>query len=495
MPVQSPMIVHMTLNRDIVDGVPVFWVEGPPPLSAELLFRVGVRDESLIKSGITHLAEHAVMRSVPEPRHDHNASVELTFTSFEATGRPDQIVAFLENVCQSISAPDLSSLDIEKKVLAAEAASVVEPAVAEHLLRRYGLSSLGLAGVDQPALNAIDEESVRQVISQFFTRGNAALALTGPPPSNLALPLQPGEAQPPAPANPIASVPTPYWLELGGPPLALSFEVEAGTELARNSATAAGKIACERANAELRHKRGMIYDVDYRLISAGTGRGVLCIMADPRKADAEPAYLELRRILQELATEGPGEAELRQHVEDATDYSNDPRTALFAASDAARRHLLGEAPIAPEQFVAGIAAVTPQTVRESLALLDSTLIVGMPQGTSSPDPSLRMLGSDSHEPVSGRTFKRGVRGALQGVPANARLIIGDEGISLADSLVTTIRWDDVRGLEYMPHGIILHGADAVSLEIHRSWFAKGQEALELVEQRVDAAVAYQTEPA
>lgn len=484
----------MTLNTAEIDGVPVFWVEGPPPLSAELVFRVGVRDESLITSGITHLAEHAVMRAVPAPRHDHNASVELSFTSFEATGRPEQVVTFLKNVCESISTPDLISLDIEKKVLAAEASSVVEPAIAEHLLRRYGLSSLGMAAVDQPALNAIGEVAVRKVISQFFTRGNAALALTGPPPSDLSLPLPPGGVQHPTAARPIASLPTPFWFELGGPPLALSFEVDAGSELARNSASAMAQIACQRAHAELRQKRGMIYDIDYRVLDGGNGRGVVCITADPRKEDAEPVYRELRRILQELASEGPEDSELQQLVEDISDYAADPRTAPIAAGDAARRHLLGEKLIGPEQMVSETAAVTRQTAQNTLVLLDSTLIVGMPEGTSSPDPSLRMLGSDNHEPVSGRSFKRSIRGAFQGVPSRASLVIGDDGVSLVDHLVTTILWDDVRGLEYTPHGIMLHGVDTVSLEVHGSWFANGQEALALIEDRVDAALAYRVEP-
>lgn len=483
----------MTLNRTEIDGVPVFWVDGPPPLSAELVFRVGVRDESLVTSGITHLAEHAVMRAVPAPRHDHNATVELSFTSFEATGRPDQVVSFLRNVCGSISSPDLGSLDVEKRVLAAEASSVVEPAVAEHLLRRYGLSSLGLAGVDQPALNAIDETAVRKVIGQFFTCGNAALALTGPPPSELSLPLPPGELQHPLAAHPVASLSTPFWFELGGPPLALSFEVDSGSESARNSASAVAQIACQRAHAELRQKRGMIYDIDYRVLEAGTGRGIVCITVDPRREDAEPVYRELRHILQKLASEGPEDSELRQLVEDISDYAADPRTAPIAAGDAARRYLLGEKLIGPEQMVSETAAVTRQTAQQALALMESTLIVGMPAGTSSPDPSLRTLGSENHEPVSGRSFKRSVRGAFQGVPSKVRLVIGDDGVSLVDRFATTILWDDVRGLEYTPDGIMLHAADAVSLELHGSWFAKWAEALALIEDRVDVALAYRVE--
>lgn len=484
----------MTLNRDEIDGVPVFWVDGPPPLSAELVFRVGVRDESLVTSGITHLAEHVVMFGAPSPRHDHNAAVELSFTTFDVTGRPEQVVAFLRGVCASICAPDVSSLEVEKKVLSAEASSVVEPALAEHLLRRYGLSSLGLAGVDQPALNSIDEIAVRKVISRFFTSGNAALALTGPPPRGLSLALPPGEVQHPPAARPIASLPTPLWFELGGPPLALSFEFESGSELARNSALAVAQIACQRARADLRQKRGLIYDIDHRLLEAGHGRGIICLTADPRSEDAELAATALRRILGDLASHGPEELELKQLTDDIEDFVSDPRSAAVVASDAARRYLLGEQLIVPEQMIPDTAAVTRQTAQNALSLLEETLIVGMPAGTVSSDPLLRALGSEDHEPVSGRSFKRSLRGTFQGVPSRARLVVGDDGVSLVDHLVTTILWEEVRGLEYTPHGITLHGSDAVSVEVQQSWFAKGNEALALIEDRVDVALTYKVGP-
>ncbi|WP_146069692.1 insulinase family protein [Arthrobacter sp. B0490] len=483
----------MTLNRAEIDGVPVFWVDGPPPLSAELVFRVGVRDESLVTSGITHLAEHVVMGGVASPRHDHNATVELSFMSFEATGRPEQVVAFLKDVCANICAPDFGSLDVEKKVLAAEASSVVGPAVAEHLLRRYGLSSFGLAAVDQPALTGISREAVEEVIRTFLTRGNAALALTGPPPPGLSLVLPPGEARPPLAAVPIRSLPLPLWFELGGPPLALSFEYESGSELARTSASAIAQILCQRALADLRKQRGLIYDIEFDLFEGGSGRGLVCFTADPRKENAELVCSELRRILQDLALHGPEELELQQLTDDIKDFVADPRSAVVAAADAARRHLVGEQIISPEQMVTETAAVTPQSVKDALSLLDSTLIVGMPEGTSTSDSTLNSFGSEDHEPVSGRAFKRSFRGSFQGVPSKARLVVGDAGVSLVDQVVTTIRWEDVRGLEYTPYGIALHGVDAASVELQQSWFAKGHEAFALIESRVDPSLSYRTD--
>ncbi len=202
---------------------------------------------------------------------------------------------------------------------------------------------------------------------------------------------------------------------------------------------------------------------------------------------------EIRRILNDLAANGPDELELDQLIDDVRDFVADPRSAAITATDAARRHLLGERLISPQQMIMDTGAATRQMVQKALTLAEKTLMVGMPEGTSSSDPSLRMLGSENHEPVPGRSFERSLRGSFQGVPSKARLIIGADGVSLVDQMVTTILWEDVRGLEYAPHGISLHGIDAVSRELQQSWFAKANEAFALIEHHVEDALTYRVE--
>ncbi len=74
-------------------------------------------------------------------------------------------------------------------------------------------------------------------------------------------------------------------------------------------------------------------------------------------------------------------------------------------------------------------------------------------------------------------------------------MVGGEGVSLVDQVVTTVLWEDVCGLEYTPHGIALHGVEGVSLELQSSWFAKGQEAFALIHDRVDDALIYRADTA
>ena len=81
----------------------VLWAEGPAPLTATLTFGCGVRDESFMSIGVTHLIEHLAMSTLPRLHHDHNASVDLESTTFYATGRSEQIVAFLRQVCEALA--------------------------------------------------------------------------------------------------------------------------------------------------------------------------------------------------------------------------------------------------------------------------------------------------------------------------------------------------------------------------------------------------------
>ncbi|MGH8939713.1 MAG: insulinase family protein, partial [Actinomycetes bacterium] len=175
----------MVLHRDEVDGVPVYWSQGSEPLSATLLFRVGVRDETFRTCGVTHLVEHLAMSTLGRRRHQYNASVDVTYTEFAASGRPEGVLAYLSDVCAALTKLPMDRLGTEAKVLAAEEGNSVHPAVGELLRQRHGQRALGLAGVSPPALDQIDAGTVTAHARRFFVRENAALALTGPPPAGL----------------------------------------------------------------------------------------------------------------------------------------------------------------------------------------------------------------------------------------------------------------------------------------------------------------------
>ena len=57
------------IRREERCGNPYMWAETPPPARAALMFRVGVIDETLPTSGITHLIEHLALHElIPKPQ-------------------------------------------------------------------------------------------------------------------------------------------------------------------------------------------------------------------------------------------------------------------------------------------------------------------------------------------------------------------------------------------------------------------------------------------
>lgn len=110
------------MHRTEIDGVPVYWVSGDGGrLTAELVFGVGIQDESFISTGITHLVEHLTMRRLGETSYECNASVGPHMTAFQVrSGQSETVVEHLLRVCRSVAGLDATGLDIERRVLAVE---------------------------------------------------------------------------------------------------------------------------------------------------------------------------------------------------------------------------------------------------------------------------------------------------------------------------------------------------------------------------------------
>lgn len=101
------------VHRTEIDGVPVFWVDTPARLHAELVFGVGLADETMLTTGVTHLVEHLVMRQLGELPHAANAGVGVGTTSFEASSSPPVVAEHLRRLCRALAEPDMGQLDIE----------------------------------------------------------------------------------------------------------------------------------------------------------------------------------------------------------------------------------------------------------------------------------------------------------------------------------------------------------------------------------------------
>ncbi len=83
----------ITPRRTVLDGVPTYYAAIDGPFTATLAFRVGRADETLLRSGLTHLIEHLAMPIDDAHALEANATVEPSLTVFYATGPRETVLA------------------------------------------------------------------------------------------------------------------------------------------------------------------------------------------------------------------------------------------------------------------------------------------------------------------------------------------------------------------------------------------------------------------
>ena len=82
------MIQHLD-----VDGVPTLLAATGGPMHAGLTFRVGTADETLARSGITHLIEHLALAPLGLADYHVNGATAPAFTTFHTQGSEADIAA------------------------------------------------------------------------------------------------------------------------------------------------------------------------------------------------------------------------------------------------------------------------------------------------------------------------------------------------------------------------------------------------------------------
>ena len=181
------------MNATTVDGVPCFWADVPGPCQAGLLFRVGRADETLPTAGITLLVQRLAYA---------DGAVDSVITSFQAEVERPAVAGFFEKVCRSLSALPLGGLATEKRVLSVEYERE-DPGLPERMMMmRFGAVRHGLSFYEPMGARWLAPEDVADWARRWFTRGNAAVWMTCPPPPDLRLPLPDG-GRAPAP-DPVA---------------------------------------------------------------------------------------------------------------------------------------------------------------------------------------------------------------------------------------------------------------------------------------------------
>lgn len=460
--------------RTEVDGVPTLWSPAPGPLTAALVFRIGRADERPADGGITHLVEHLAMAPLGQPRYDHNAFVEGNRTAFFASGTPDEVTGFLDVVTRALHELPLDRLTMEREVLRREGDSREGSIVDTHRHIRFGLAGHGLIGEPEFGLMTLEASRIDGWSKFGFTRGNAALWVTGEPPTSLRLHLADGDRRaPPAPTR-IADVVLPSHLGGGVPGVGFGFlpprRLGAGTFMS---------ILHRRLRQRLRMEQGLVYEVmtSYEPLDADWAVALVGTDCAPDQVDtvSDVAFVELEALVRGEATDEELADELA-HLERGL---NDPTAVGGLLDMMVSDELLGMPARSPEERHEEQARTSAADVGERATEARSSTIL-MADTDRHPEDFTPYPTSSSHA-VSGREVKPLL--SVLGLGRRQRLTIGDDGVTLraSDGVLTTIRYADCVLLErpaedeivlwdsdgdriYIP-GIFWRGGAAVLAEI------------------------------
>lgn len=432
--------LRCTMHCSDHHGIPLFWQDGPGPLSGGLLFGVGAQDETFRTRQVTHVIEHLVMGAFVKSRFENNATVQAASTLFYATGSTGQVSDFLSAVAAAVSALPVEGLSRELGVLDAEGGTSAHPSLGWTAAMRYGNAGVGLLGDQGPPIDQLRLEDVLDYAGRYFVAGNAALIFTGPPPDGRHVSLPAGDRTPRSPSTP-TPLPLPGYIRDEVPWPVLSFLLPAD-----NASWVLPSILKERILDDLRHKQGISYSVDGDHVLVN-GQILVALTPDGREGHEKQVTEALWRSLTDLAEHGPTPAELVEAVEAARIDLEDPWSTFENLMEAATRHLSGQPRASVHDRLIEAAAVGIDDVQQMAKYAVSTTLMAVPEDV---EPDLRRLNDltddelPSDAPVTGETFKRK---ALCFAPRDLRVVAGEAGISLtALSKTTTASWPEVVGV-------------------------------------------------
>lgn len=483
------------MHHDLIDGVPVIWTETPGPLEATLMFGCGVQDETFRTLGVTHLVEHLAMSTLPRLHFDHNASVSLSITDFTCTGRPEQVVDFLARVCTALTELPLERIEKEAGVLAAEGSGAADPVTGELLSIRYGTQGLGLASFSGPGADRIPLEAVRETVARHFHAGNAVLALTGPPPQGLRLPLPPGSrtARAPHPA-PRHTGPSWHRADVPGPGLLLSCDLNDQAMLL------ATHVLCQRLTDTVRHEHGLSYDVGGTAVHVGPGRGERSVQLDVREGQEKRVTELLWQEALRLAEEEPTEAELAEEREAAREFLTDPRTLDMELGERAADLLLDETHLDAGTKLAQQAEVTPAQVRAAFAAAMETALLLVPGQVEQltlgrPDRSALPAADCSERTAlpAGPQYRPPLLARARfGAARKVRLVVNADGAWWQDEegQVHGFPYTEVVGVEVHDGGRVLHGLGNCFVPVTPELFTGLGPALAAIDAAVPEPLRY-----
>jgi predicted Zn-dependent peptidase len=480
--------VALAIERFELGGVPIYWLEGPPPFLMGLLFRVGRADETLPLGGITHLVEHLIIPAENPIDIDYNGTVSQIETYIWATGRETTVREFIRRIAANCAAPPLERLDTEREILLAEAAT--RGRGSGHALRalRFGTVGHGQPAYEEYGLRHLTEEDVLAWTHRWFGAANLAVCVTGPPPQDLGqLPVPPaGSRVPGPPPKPIRGLELPAYYS-GGPGGELALSLVAKRSVALTTALA---IFEHRVRQRLRYDLGVSYGLstDYEPLSVDTAHYTAHV--DFLEPNAARARDEMLAIIDHLAESGPTPEELERELARRTWLKESPAEQPGRLFYHAFCELTGE-PVPEDEYNGAFSALTPSNVADAFADAASALLLIEPPELDAPAGAMNLQQYPlvPTAEVSGRTYP--LKGfAVRSRKSRPRIVAGDDGVGLkVEGPGTTVRFDEcTAALRWSDGTRGLWSADGFYVEIDPRAWRRGTELVSLIDNRVPPAV-------
>ncbi|MFI6266184.1 M16 family metallopeptidase [Micromonospora sp. NPDC051006] len=443
-----------------VDGVPTLLAPTAGPMRAGLTFRVGTADETLARSGITHLVEHLALAPLGLADYHFNGATAPVATSFHLQGSEQDIASFLTAVCQHLHDLPVARIEVEKEILRTEWSSRGASAVGDLPLWRHGARDHGLSSYPEFGLSALTAEDLRQWAARWFTRENAVLWIAGDRiPAGLRLPLPAGVRQP-VPAVSSALPQTPAYFVNGSRAVVLDAVVRRST-----AASAFAGVLERELFRSLRQEGGLSYAIQAGYEPRGDGHATLRALADalPEKQDAVlGGFID---VLAKLRVGRIEQADLDATVAKREEFLATGEVDAARLPSYALNLLTGEPNLSTDEHRAELKAVTVADLHEVAREVTASALLMVPDGHTADWAGFVAAPTRSAGVVTGTAYReRDGEGELR---------VGLEGASyVGPHGPITVRYAECAVMLAWPDGARqLIGADAITLRIEPTLFA------------------------
>lgn len=407
-------VAPMAVSYTEIDGIPTFYTDEPGPVFAGLMFRSGHVDETLMTKGVGHLAEHLILHGKHQLSSNCNGSVGATLTRFVVTGDSSQVTDFLNTTSRSVENIALERMAQELEVLKIESEQVSRWDDINRV--RYGAGTYGLSAFTQLGHLALRPQDVHEFAIKHFTRGNAALFFSAPPPAGLEIRLPEGEYTPaPDPRDQLVPHHPGY---ISGPADALVLHSAVERDIA---ASAAAFILDSRIRHSIRFDRGIAYSPFISYTPMTEASAVVAGLIDSNPDSAPEASWMALAIIRELSA----------GVHPATDQEiAEYRKALAISRESLERSPRRAAALA-DMAVSGLDfhfdsseadALSPAQIQQGATKILNSLILSAP-GDFAPGPDFTYLESGKGWIVGGTRYRAKTVDETFGV-------VGSQGVSV-----------------------------------------------------------------